>query len=210
MAIDVDCECGKRFKVPDSREGRPIACPKCGLKFHAPLASIRVLIHDPRPGFFGRMFGLVKLAIKTVVALILGLFLYAGWRAYSDPRPQPQVVAGPEIREVSPPIARPIAVAPPAPVSLPVGAHVYLERPGGSGHTHVSVDAEAFEELKAAIASKQMGPFSRLSEEGRVLRIDNGTRAEVIELGDDARKVRLMEGYKSGAEGWVELRYLRN
>jgi hypothetical protein len=67
MAIDVDCECGTRFKVPDSREGRSIACPACRRQFHAPLAVMRVHFTAPppasNPGCLARSFRVVKLAV---------------------------------------------------------------------------------------------------------------------------------------------------
>jgi hypothetical protein len=95
-----------------------------------------------------------------------------------------------------------------APAKFPIGCHVTLARPGGSGHAHVSVDREAFEQNLAAVAAFDMTTFSRLSDEGRVLRIMNGTNARVIEVKGDSRKVRLLDGYKAGSEGWVEERYV--
>lgn len=90
------------------------------------------------------------------------------------------------------------------------GSVVWLERPGGAGHAHVSVDFEAFRMLKAALASNDIGMFNRLSREDRVLRVPNGTRARVLKLGDGSRFVSLLEGERAGATGWVETRYIRD
>jgi hypothetical protein len=106
------------------------------------------------------------------------------------------------------PTPPPIAPAPARASRFKAGERAALLRPGGAGHAHVAIDRDAFAELLGADASGDLATFRRLGEEGRVLRINNGTLALIVEPGPSASFVRVLEGDRKGSTGWVEDRYL--
>lgn len=153
----------------------------------------------------------------TLVALILAcclswLLISAGRRGVGPTPAIPQAPRAEPSPEVVPsglPSSRPAPPLDLGPAEMAVGSTVILSRPGGAGHAHLSLDREAYEQLGRAYVTKDMRTFVRLSDEGRVLRVENGTRAVVLAVGPESRRVRLTEGSKAGVTGWVEELQLR-
>ncbi len=101
-----------------------------------------------------------------------------------------------------PPVVRIVTVPPPPP---PV---TVLNRPGGAGNVHVAIDLDSSAKLKAALAANDLAAFRKLTGEGKVVVIPNGTRVRVVEAKADNRLVEVLEGPNAGMSGWVEFRFV--
>ena len=67
----------------------------------------------------------------------------------------------------------------------------------------VAVDEAAFDEfMRSAAANDSLGA-RRMALEGRIYFVPIGTRVRVIDLGMFRSRVRIMEGERVGAAGWV-------
>ena len=185
-----------------------------------------------QPGIIGRTIRALKLAVKVVVGGFLALMLLVAWIASRNPanpvqgpaqstvasapiRPSAPVMPGgssvPKAQTPTPPIMAATA-SEPTPTDVPES--VTLLRPGGAGHAHVCTDRPAYDELQKLLSDMEQGKpnigrFTQLGDEGRVLRILNGTHAVALRSKNGARFVRLTEGYKQGESGWVDAQYVR-
>ena len=79
----------------------------------------------------------------------------------------------------------------------------------GKESVEVGVDQNAVSELIAAISNKNQAALDSLVESGRVLRINNSTRVQVIENNAGQARVRILEGNYIMREGWVPERWIR-
>jgi 6-pyruvoyl-tetrahydropterin synthase-like protein len=89
-----------------------------------------------------------------------------------------------------------------------VGSNSQLYLPGKES-VEVGVDQTALSELVAAISNKDQAALDSLVESGRVLRINNSTRVQVIENKAGQARVRILEGNYVMREGWVPERWIR-
>jgi hypothetical protein len=95
--IPLDCECGLAFIVPDSKAGREIECPRCGLEFTAPFTMANRIspapVEPPMSALdrfrfcievVAGLFGLARWAVKFLFKLAIVLLLcYLAWGFYS-------------------------------------------------------------------------------------------------------------------------------
>jgi hypothetical protein len=79
----------------------------------------------------------------------------------------------------------------------------------GRGFIEVAVDQNAASELIAAVSNKNQEALDSLVESGRVLRINNRTRVQVIENNAGQARVRILEGEYIMREGWVPERWIK-
>ena len=79
----------------------------------------------------------------------------------------------------------------------------------GKESVEIGVDQNAVGELMAAISNNNKAALDSLVESGRVLRINNSTRVEVIENTAGQARVRILEGNYIMREGWVPERWIR-
>lgn len=91
------------------------------------------------------------------------------------------------------------AVRAPAPGS--VGTEVALRV--SSGDVVVTANEAAYQQfVKMSVASDFVG-MAQMEVAGLLFRVPSGTKARVIDSGIGRRQVRIMEGQKIGASGWV-------
>jgi len=88
------------------------------------------------------------------------------------------------------------------------GSNSQLYLPGKES-VEIGVDQNAVGELIVAITSNNKAALDSLVESGRVLRINNSTRVEVIENIAGQSRVRILEGNYIMREGWVPERWIR-
>jgi 6-pyruvoyl-tetrahydropterin synthase related domain len=88
------------------------------------------------------------------------------------------------------------------------GSNSLLYLPGKES-VEMGVDQNALSELIAAISDKNQAALDSLVESGRVLRINNSTRVQVIENSAGQARVRILEGNYIMREGWVPERWIR-
>jgi len=79
----------------------------------------------------------------------------------------------------------------------------------GKESVEIGVDQNAVGELIAAISNNNKAALDSLVESGRVLRINNSTRVQVIENTAGQARVRILEGNYIMREGWVPERWIR-
>jgi hypothetical protein len=90
------------------------------------------------------------------------------------------------------------------------GATVVVERQAKSGHVYTVTDWLLFQQLRRfSTGQRRLETLRRLTVEGKVLAVFNGTRAVVLEWRDRAYRVRIEDGHNAGVEGWIEARFLR-
>src|SRR5215510_2619588 len=86
------------------------------------------------------------------------------------------------------------------------GSELFLP---GKESVEIGVDQNAVGELIAAISNNNKAALDSLVESGRVLRINNSTRVQVIENTAGQSRVRILEGNYIMREGWVPERWIR-
>jgi 6-pyruvoyl-tetrahydropterin synthase related domain len=79
----------------------------------------------------------------------------------------------------------------------------------GKESVEVGVDQNAVGELIAAMSTNNKAALDSLVESGRVLRINNSTRVQVMENTAGQARVRILEGNYIMREGWVPERWIR-
>ena len=87
-----------------------------------------------------------------------------------------------------------------------VNSQLYLP---GKAAIELGIDQKAMVELIAAISSRDQAAVDSLVESGRVLRVNNNTRVQVIENNAGQARVRILEGTYVMREGWVPERWIR-
>jgi hypothetical protein len=93
---------------------------------------------------------------------------------------------------------------------IPVGSEVTLQ--GGTSGAGVPIDLDAFEEYWHAIGAHNNHTIRRLILEGRLILVDNGTKATTLSDGSSFYRIRILQGRYAGQTGYIqetEIRYTK-
>lgn len=98
----------------------------------------------------------------------------------------------------------------PSPVTprVQVGDHAILDPPG-AGSVMLAADDVAWTEMIDAQNSGRSELLDRLASQGRAFREARGNRVLVVKTGLSSALVRVVSGLHDGAEGWVQIEFLR-
>ena len=92
------------------------------------------------------------------------------------------------------------------PIGAGMEAVLFLE---GQESVFVAVDEQGLPELLGAVAAKENARVDDLIRSGRVVRVANNTRVQVLEMAAGKTKVRIIEGERAMQTGWVVDRWVR-
>jgi hypothetical protein len=126
--------------------------------------------------------GTVLVALAIIVALVMRL------NRDQPPSPRP----APEQRRTA--------------ISPGVEAVVFIE---GQESVFMAIDEQGLPELLGAVAAKEDARVDDLIRSGRVVRVANNTKVQVMEMAAGKTKVRITEGERMMQTGWVVDRWVR-
>lgn len=92
-----------------------------------------------------------------------------------------------------------------ASVSAGSEVKVYI---AGRDFVPVAADERSLSEVLQAVSTRNEGRVSELIQSGKSLRIDNDTKATILEVGTGKLKLRIAEGKEIMKEGWVPERWI--
>jgi hypothetical protein len=91
-------------------------------------------------------------------------------------------------------------------ISVGTEAVLFLE---GQESVFVAIDEQGLPELLGAVATKENARVDDLIRSGRVVRVANNTKVQVMEMAAGKSKVRIIEGERVMQTGWVVDRWIR-
>jgi 6-pyruvoyl-tetrahydropterin synthase related domain len=105
-----------------------------------------------------------------------------------------------------PPTARPAPEQRRTAISVGTEAVLFLD---GQESVFVALDEQGLPELLGAVAAKENAKVDDLIRSGRVVRVANNTKVQVMEMAAGKTKVRITEGERVMQTGWVVDRWVR-
>jgi hypothetical protein len=105
-----------------------------------------------------------------------------------------------------PPSARPAPEQRHSAISVGTEAVLFIE---GQESIFVAIDEQALPELLGSMAAKENDKVDDLIRSGRVARVANNTKVQVVEMAAGKTKIRIIEGERVMQTGWVVDRWVR-
>lgn len=97
----------------------------------------------------------------------------------------------------------------PAAQAVHTGDAVVIHLPGADYGPWLATSEDAWNEMIDAQNSKSGELMGRLMEQGRVIRVPNGTPGVVVKTSFLSLLVRLTEGDARGQEGWIQREFVK-
>jgi hypothetical protein len=66
-----------------------------------------------------------------------------------------------------------------------------------------------FKDMKEAVGTYDKPRLAKLITQGKILSVSKGTRVSIVAAGEGVREVNVQEGESVGAQGWVDVGWLR-
>jgi hypothetical protein len=89
MPVTLTCECGKRLRIPDGKEGKRVKCPGCGQVLAVPDDAASIAVQESRPSakrksgpplpVDGIVYGRSVLKTLGLIVLCMLLFLFGSF-----------------------------------------------------------------------------------------------------------------------------------
>ncbi len=79
----------------------------------------------------------------------------------------------------------------------------------GAGISLVATTSSAFDELNRAAAKGDKEYLGELLQAGKVIPVESGTKVRILEVHFASRKIRVIEGPKTGVEGYVPYEFIK-
>lgn len=155
----------------------------------------RVVYVEKKKGCFSGCLG-------TIAGLFLICIILMAFASILTRKPDGQGTA------VSPTASpAPARTAPSRPV-LHVGDRVVINLPNADYGPWLATSEDAWNEMLDAENAKSMELMNRLTEQGRVIRVQNGTPGVIVKTAFMSTLVRLTDGPFEGQEGWLQREFM--